>query len=55
MLIFTLFPDKLLPVTSSLSLMLKKIPQEDLRYSMDGLECFAVQGILGQRIINSCA
>ena len=29
---------------------LKKIPLEDLRYSMDGLECFSVQA-LEQRII----
>ena len=46
---FTLFPNNVLPVMSSL-LMLKESPLEDLEYSMDGLESFTVQAI-EQRII----
>ena len=38
---FTLFPNNVLPVMSSL-LMLKENPLEDLEYSMDGLESFTV-------------
>ena len=49
---FTLFPNNVLPVMSSL-LMLKENPLEDLEYSMDGLESFTVQAIK-QRIIIRC-
>ena len=49
---FTLFPNNVLPVTSSL-LMLKESPLEDLEYSMDGLESFTVQAI-EKRIIILC-